>query len=463
MANLSQPCPAGPFENICCCPPVNGITLTQPACQMLPDGKVVINPCFDSASNKSFWTYKFFTDCAQGTKAISGIAIPVCENIKPEHLVVEEQIDSTVSFTPVPFSLKKTDPNFGTAPAGFQFLKIETSSRYDVGVSVVYRIQVDGDFPEAAQPVKVKAGNQIITFDCDEGCFLVPACPPAGKLQVIKTCKTIIENNKLTLQYLYDITNQGNATLPIVDGTEKIIYDAANINIGTIQVNPSGLKIDTSTPGIIIVTGTVGPLPPGGLINVAINVPVASIVTPGTYLITSNTYAVASGTESSSTCILHVDAVKLSADKCCNVTEGNKGTFRITIGSVGNSPETRVSIVDQIIVPQSVTLQFQDFDGCTAKFGDGSSVPLNTDITNKTINLESSTLTVPKGGSVQKNIKFTVMTTTAFQTPAAIVNTLQAVNFLNTSTQIFLGVSTVPVSSSVNVIGSVQCQKPCSD
>lgn len=65
------------------------------------------------------------------------------------------------------------------------------------------------------------------------------------------------------------------------------------------------------------------------------------------------------------------------------------------------------------------------------------------------INLQCSSLTVSKGGSVQKNIKFTVISTTAFQAPAVVINTLQAVNFLNTSTQIFLGVSPVPVSASM--------------
>ncbi len=378
-------------------------------------------------------------------------------------MVVEEQIDGCGSFTSVPFELKKTDPNFGVPPAGFQYLKIETSDRYDVGVGVIYRVQIDGNFPEAAQPIKVKAGTQIITFNCDPGkCFIVPSCPPSGKLVIVKKCEEVIKDNRLTLKYTYDITNQGNAPISLVEGTARIIFDANNFTLGTIIVDPASLNVDTSTPGIIVVTGTVGPILPGEVVKVAITVPIQSISAPNTYLVTANTTAVAADTTATVSCVLNIDAVQLLADKCCSITEGNKGAFRITVASVGNSPQTSVGIVDKLIIPQDVTVQFQGFDGCTATLGDGSPVPLNSNITNATINVKCSPLTVPKGGSVQKNIKFTVVSTTSFQSPSAITNTLQEVSFLNGATQIFLGVTPVPVSASVNVLGTVQCQKPCS-
>lgn len=462
MAQLCQPCSCVPYENICCCPPVNGITVSQPECQELPGGSVVSNPCLDPGTKRSTWTYKFHTDCAQGTRGISSIAIPICETIKDSFVTVEEQIDGCGSFSPVQFSLKKTDPNFGTAPQGFQFLKVETSDRYDVGVSVVYRITINGDYPEAVQPVKVKAGPQVITFACEpEQCYIVPGCPAAGKLELVKTCTKIIQNNTMTLHYFFELANVGNAVINLVSGTERITYDAANITIGNITTNPPGLTVNTSVPGIIVVTGTIGPLAPGELKQVEITVPITSIASPGNYLIDAITSAIAAGTETTATCTLNVEAVQLNAAKCCSVTDGNKGTFRITVASVGNSPDTKVNIVDRITIPQGVTLQFQDFDGCTAKFADGSPVPLNTGITNAIINIECASLTVPKGGGVVKNIRFILTATTAFQAAAVITNTLQEVTFLNTATQLFLGVSPVPVSASINVSGTAQCQKPC--
>lgn len=85
MADLcSRPCACVPHENICCCPPKNGITVIQPACQVIPDpqvaGKTVVaaNPCFCELAGQSYWTYKFTTDCEQNTKGISSIAILVC-------------------------------------------------------------------------------------------------------------------------------------------------------------------------------------------------------------------------------------------------------------------------------------------------------------------------------------------------------------------------------------------------
>ncbi len=290
----------------------------------------------------------------------------------------------------------------------------------------------------------------------------MPSCPPSGKLVIIKNCEEVIKDNKVTLKYSFDITNQGNASISIVQGTERIVFDANSFTIGTIIVTPPSLNVDTSTPGIIVVTGTVGPIQPGEVIKVTIEVPIQSIAAPGIYLVDANTTAVAADTSATASCVLNIDAVQLLADKCCSVTEGNKGAFRITVASVGSSPQTSVGIVDQLAIPQDVIVQFQDFDGCAATFGDGSPVPLNSNVTNATISVKCSPLTVPMGGSVQKNIKFTVVSTTSFQSPSVITNTLQEVSFLNEATQIFLGVTPVPVSASVNVLGTVLCQKPCS-
>ncbi|MCL6634500.1 MAG: hypothetical protein K6T29_01870, partial [Peptococcaceae bacterium] len=91
----------------------------------------------------------------------------------------------------------------------------------------------------------------------------MPGCSPTGRLQIVKTCEKIIKNNTVTLQYLYNLSNIGNATIDVVSGTEQIIYDAVNIAIGTIVTDPPTLTVDTSITGVILVKGTVGPLAPG--------------------------------------------------------------------------------------------------------------------------------------------------------------------------------------------------------
>jgi hypothetical protein len=164
MANPCQPCTCVPYTDLCCCPPQSGISVIQPTCQTLSDGSVVNNPCFRATTGKSTWTYKFFTDCAAGTSPITSLAIPVCARIAASELVVEEQIDGCGTFTSVPFTLAATDPTFGMAPTGFQFLIVPSAGRYTTGVSVIYRLTLNGDFPLAAQPIQVGTGAGVLTL-----------------------------------------------------------------------------------------------------------------------------------------------------------------------------------------------------------------------------------------------------------------------------------------------------------
>ncbi|WP_058486364.1 hypothetical protein [Defluviitalea phaphyphila] len=134
MADIIQECNCTPHENLNCCGSINGISVAQPKCQTIPDGRVVNNPCFDPESGKSYWSYKFLTDCDQDTSAISNILIPICSSIPIENIIVSEKIDGCGEFTEIEFELITDDPNFGLAPEGFKWLKIETNDRFDKGV-----------------------------------------------------------------------------------------------------------------------------------------------------------------------------------------------------------------------------------------------------------------------------------------------------------------------------------------
>jgi len=463
MADPCTPCTCVPYENLCCCFQ-SGITVTQPLCQTLPNGSVVTNPCYDSVDKISYWTYKIITDCGQQTRGVSSIGIPVCETLHGALLSVEEKIDGCGPFTSVAFELIKTDPNFGTAPPGFVFLKITTEGRYDTGVCVVYRLSISGNFPVGIQPISIKAATNILDFNCDpENCYKVPRCPDIGRLLVVKECTKVIENGEVFLDYSILVNNIGNITLNNILYNDRITYDGANLTIGTIIVDPPTLNVDTSTPGLIIISGNLGSLSPGDAIPITYRIPITSISSPGTYLV-SNTATVESeeGIEASDSCSLEIEAVRLMGEKCCTSTGLDTFDFRLRVINVGNSPETQVSIEDTFVLPPGVTIQFTSFDGCSAVFSDNlAPVPLNTNITNRTIIITCENLTVPQGGSVTKNIGIRIVSTTAFTSPVDILNILTDVIFLNTDEQILLGIDNVPTTASIQVVGNAQCLNPC--
>lgn len=282
MANIAEPCNCVPYENICCCGAFKGISVVQPACQTLLDGRVIINPAYVVDENKSYWTYKFITDCDKETRAISNFGIPICEFILQNSIKVYEKIDGCGEFKEVPFSLIKNDPNLGTAPNGYRWLKIETSDRYDKGVCVVYLIEIAGDYPYAIQPIKVKAGTNVFTFDC--GCFLVPKCQGQGKLSVIKECKNKIINNQVFFEYKIKVINTGNAALNNVQYKDTINVPS-NLVLGTITVNIPTLSVDDSNPNLIIISGNIGTINAGQQKEVIYSFPVIEIKSPDKYVL----------------------------------------------------------------------------------------------------------------------------------------------------------------------------------
>lgn len=460
MADPTQPCTCVPYQNLCCCGPQKGISVVQPACQNLPDGSVVNNPAFSSALGKSFWTYKFLTDCDKNTSAISNFGIPICEVIRDTHLVVSEKIDGCGQFVPVPFTLAKTDPNFGTAPTGFQWLKIENNNRYEKGVSVEYLLELSGNFPTSIQPIKVKAGTNVSTFDC--GCFLVPQCNPQGKLAIEKICGNTIVNNQATLHYDLHVDNIGSAPLTNVQFLDTI-FIPTQLTFGTITVNPPTLTVDTGTPSQVKISGNLGTIDPGGHIPITYTIPISGISGPGQYIINNTAKVVAIDTEASTTCSTNLEVVQLSTVKCCDVLGRNKGSFKLTISTVGNSPGILVDIVDSLHIPVGLTVQFNDFGGCTAKFaGSGTPVPINSNVAGPVdIDITCSSLSVPQGGSAQKTLIMTVISSSVFGA-ARINNGIDNVTPTSPNAQVFLGAGSLPVEAEIEVVLNASCKNPCS-
>lgn len=456
----AQPCNCVPYSLLCCCGPQNGISIIQPSCQNLPDGSVVNNPAYVAQLNTSFWTYKFMTDCNSTTRAVSNFGIPVCQLINADNIIVSEKIDGCGDFTPVPFTLTTNDPNLGPAPAGFQFVKVETNGRYDKGVTVEYRLEISGDYPIAIQPITVKAANNILVFDC--GCFQVPQCNPQGKLSLTKECGFTIINNQAILNYHLTVSNIGDGTLANVLFND-IITIPTNLNVGTITVTPSTLTVNTGTPGQIIISGNLGTLVPGGQVIIDYTIQITGVSAPGSYIISNTASASAAGTQASANCFMTIDAVQVNAQKCCIVSDSNTGTYRVTIASVGSSPDTLVDVFDNLFIPGGITLQFTGFDGCIATFANtGTPVPLFTNITGPIrINISCNSLLVPASSTVHKNITFVLISSSSVGI-AVIENAIETITPTIPDSQIFLGAGNLPLQVNMIVELSLQCTNPCS-
>jgi len=457
MALPIEPCTCTPYELTCCCGPLDGISIVQPLCQTLPDGQVVTNPGYSSSLGKSFWTYKFITDCASSTRAIGNFVIPICESINENFIVVDEKIDGCGIFTPVDFSLTLVDPNFGAAPAGFQWLKVEVDDRYEKGVCVEYRLTITGNYPVATLPIEVKAANNILVFNC-EGCFSVPECNPQGLLSVSKQCELEIINNQAILQYTVEVDNIGNASLNNVQ-YEDIINIPPALTVGTIVVDPPTLNVVVN-PSDITISGNLGTLIPGQKLDITYTIPITNISAARTYLITNRAFAFATGTEASDTCSIMLEAVQLTSDKCC-IVNGSDLSYIIRISNTTGSPETTVNLTDHLIIPDGVTVEFTDFNGCMAVFeGTNNPVPLNTNITGPVgINITCNNLLVPEGGIAQKIISLKLVSSSIIGT-TIIANTLQTVT-LDNDNQIFLGAGSLPITALANVTLGVSCENPC--
>ncbi|GLB32477.1 hypothetical protein LAD12857_44000 [Lacrimispora amygdalina] len=458
MALPAQPCECLPYSNKCCCGTQTGITVVQPECQTLPNGLVVNNPAYVLDLNASFWTYKFLTDCNSTTRGISGIGIPICLEINSANIIVEEKIDGCGIFQTVPFELIENDPNFGPAPAGFQFLKIVTDDRYDKGLCVEYRIRIIGDYPEAAQPISVKAANVVYKFACTD-CFIVPGCVQRGKLLVSKVCRTVISNNQPSFEYQVHVDNVGKAPLNPVE-FEDIITIPLQLSIGTITVSPSSLNVDTNIPGKVKIFGNIGTIEPGGRVAITYTIPCIGISSPGSYIINNTARAAAEGTDSGDLCGTNLNVVKFRAEKCCSVN-GNVGTFKLTISSVGNSPDAVVDIFDRMQIPAGLTVNFSSFNGCEAYFADTlKPIPLNTDIIGPAgIDIICRDAIIPFNGSFEKTISYTLVSSSVNVT--SVVNTITNITPKDIENLVYEGTENLPATANIKVELLQSCLTSC--
>jgi len=480
---MADPCmiyePSSTYENVYCSPPQAGILAFQPICQVLPDGRIVNNPCYDSSSNRSYWTYKFFTEYSMDNSicSIDSILIPIYRGIRNTPagtITVEERMDGSGPFKQIEFALDTSDHNLGFSPSGFQWLRIENptppsppnTKRYNKGVCVEYRISILGDYEASPQPIKIKAGQNNLTFSGADVSFLCPGNPSAGELNVTQTCQTMVANNMAKLHYKITITNTGGQTLYNINYKDTIFYNSEIMTLGNVSIASThpNLLFSSADKGTIIISGVIPEISGGnGSFSATYDIPVALVTIPGQHSVDNTLIVSVGGSSSSTSCTAIVPVVKLKADKCSTIINGNKASFITRLSSVGASPQTSVSIIEQLVIPAGVTVRFNatSLASSTALYTDTNTpVELNTDITDRTINIIHENVGIPAGNTVQKTIGFNIVSTSAFHTPARIINIIQLVigRSLN---QVFMLPEGLPASASIDVAGCTKCMPEC--
>jgi uncharacterized repeat protein (TIGR01451 family) len=437
MADPCVSCSSMSNTNICSCPPQNGISVLQQSWQMLIDGNIVNNPCYNSVSGISTWTYKIFADYASQSP-INSLLIPVCADIQKASIAVEEKFDGSGRYTIIPFTLNTADPEFGNAPSQFQWLKIDINNRYGRGVYAEYRISIEGNYPVAQQSIMIKSGENNLSFNCQPDGYKVPGCPIPDKLEVDINCDTSISNNGSSLLYDIKVQNKGASTLNNVQYQDIMSYDGNSVNLDAIKISgDTMLQAIPIASNTAIISGIIPSIAPEQVIPINYTIPVAALTRPGTFIFTDMVTAAVKSASASNYSTVSIEAVKLTTSQHFTIANGNEVSFYTVITSVGQSPETTINITVQIMIPSNIVVRFTDFSGCNFSFSGGDKIPLNTNITDATINIERNGIVIPSGGGVRLSIPFLIMSASSFQSPVRITGTLLKISGTNPK-QIFL-------------------------
>lgn len=462
---MADTCTCPTADNYACFAfPANGIGVFQPTCGLIPNGDRVENPYLDVDNNVSYYTYGVTFSCVtQDGETIQEVFISVCENISIEDiLVVEERLDGCPDFTAVSFDLNNTSGQ--TPPPGYRYLRILVSGDVTRGSAALYRITLSGIFP--AEVLADTASNTfIVTTESILAGFLagptVPyrlaGCPAEPRLTVTKTCDRMIVDNRATLSYQVVVSNTGNADLADVQYSDIINYNGPNVALGMITVNLETIRVDTTTPGVVRLSGNLGTISAGGAVTITYTVPIMAFSTAGSYEFNNTATASSGDVEGSATCNVAVDVVALFTYACCRVM-GSDVTFEIAITNRPNSPVTLIDTQALLTVPNGVVVQFESFGGCQAFFADTMEmVPLNSDVTGRQINIVCDYM-LPSNVTITRAVDMSLKSTTNFSsTPIEVTDVLQTVDLQQPDDQILLDVDPLPNSTQVLIDGFLQC------
>lgn len=142
--------------------------------------------------------------------------------------------------------------------------------------------------------------------------------------------------------------------------------------------------------------------------------------------------------------------------ECSTVNENIQ--FTIKIKNEGDAP-VKINLLDEISIPEHVTVQFKDFNGCKAAIqGSGDPVQLNQNVVNAKINIICNGININPGQTIIKAIKIKVMEIRGCSSSEYITNIIPKDGI--TSCGEANPESNLPVCKAAKVEILVNCSKP---
>lgn len=463
MAETCSPCKCIPYLNKCYCPPQNGIWITMPQCQIVPGQLIPVNnPCYDG--HRSYWSYNFFIEASNETlnNAITSFAIPICNEIIPSQISIFEKLSGAVQYVQRPFELKSSltkESEFKMAPEGFQFIIINVEGRYSTGVSAEYRIEIDGDYPEASQDIYVGRkidGDNIFAA----GSFAVPGCPPPDELSIIKNCSTSLDNGTAALNYEVIIKNTGGSTAKAVQLIDTIGYDGLHIVFGDVKIQPENIKLDViSMPSLVEVKGQLGDIAAGTSIALKYNIPVKDVLRNGTFEFTNIAAALNSrGVLVQSSCTLRFEAADLTVD-LGKAIQDDSITFTVQLSGSDNYPASNIKLEGDIIIDEGLTAEVTKLGDFTAVNEEGSIVGVGDVISaaegGKKIRIANSGMSISVGTINVQDIQLRVLNLHKFNKDCSIIFSISNLTPLELMSDTFANIRIPQNSEKVLVRGNV--------
>jgi hypothetical protein len=396
--------------------------------------------------------------------------LPVCTAVRKEDVEIDERAEGSREYNPASFTIVQEDPDFGPAPRGYQWLKINgNADDENRGASFfVYRICIKGDYPAVPQAAGIKSGENNLTFCGGDFCLLVPGCRPAGGLLAAKTCTVENMGSRGVLHCKSVITNNGPNALEDVEYSDAITFESRNITLGIPVIGPSQPLSCTMEEGRITVFGKLGTINPGASESLDYDVSVESMEIPGIYKIKSEVMASSGNSVDFDMCTVTLQGLNYAVTNSCCETSGNMVSF--TLG-VFNGFQTVLNASTSLYVPEGVTISLMpenfscsDFLVLSPKGAplacDGTPIegPLLLGVDFKGIEISSP---CRYGYCGRVSLKFPILSTAEFHGTPEIVYTVEKVYPYSSNQIAVTGLSSRP-SASVSVAGRLTCNSSCS-
>lgn len=442
--------PLNSLENLCVLTKQN-ICLSEPLMQLSPEGIVSKNPFYDSKLGISFWTYKLLTLWDNNLNSgIYELFIPINKEIPEELISISERILTKGTFEEVPFDF--CNPKDIIPSKQFKYLRIPIQNRFKLCSSVQYRMAIKGNYEETKESLIVNDSNKK-TIEFNDS-FLVPGVSLHSTLILNKTAFVKTDHDKASIHYTLSITNIGKETALDIILTDIISYDSYNIIVDQVVVDLNLVKVDTSLNDLLKLSTKIENLKSSETLTIEYTIPIVSFYVPNIYTFSSTVTAKTNKVETTENSTISIEVVEFKTVNTCTIINNNSAKFDLSLCNVAYSPASTSIMEFSLLIPPKFTIKFHDLGSknCIATFDDTKeAVPLNTNITDKTINFRSK-MTIPfKGKCTESIIMDAVSTSCENNTELKIISSLTNVSLLSPNKQVFLEAIPIPNTTVLNL------------